>query len=231
VIDQRRQEARAAARKKDAAEARGPEAVDAAKAEAKAEGSRGAGRELDLDLGRLGQGAAAGSGESGVGREEAAGKATPARDFSAVLAERLKDSWNGEIVQSAHIVLKDGDSGTIRLRMRPESLGGVKIELNLADNSISGKIVVESDEAKSAFERNMAELQDAFKRGGFESAKLEVSVGSGGAGNGGTERRADGAEGPYWSERRRAAAFDGAVPAASGRSYGTGPRGAVDILA
>ena len=100
-------------------------------------------------------------------------------DFQSALAERLRDAWNGEIVQSAHIVLKDGDAGTIRLRLKPESLGNVKIELNLSDNNISGRITVESDEAKSAFERNMNELADAFKQGGFDSARLEVAVGGG----------------------------------------------------
>jgi flagellar hook-length control protein FliK len=146
-------------------------------------------------------------------------------DFSSMLAQKLQEAWNGEIVQAAHIVLKDGDAGTIRLKLRPESLGDVKIELNLSDKSISGKIVVESDEAKSAFERNMAELADAFRQGGFETASLEVSVGSGsGREQGGSGQSA---ASPFFSERLRAA--DVAVgPAAAGAYARRGS--AVDIL-
>lgn len=227
MLDQRRLDAKREARRKEGseAEARG---IEGAKPEALQDAPKPSGREIALDLGGVGGTASRGEGSGASG--EAAPAAAPKGDFSALLAERLKEAWNGEIVQSAHIVLKDGDSGVIRLRMRPESLGNVKIELNLADNSISGKIVVESDEAKSAFERNMAELGDAFRQGGFESAKLEVSVGSGGSGKGGAEGRAAGSEGPFWSERRRADAFGGGVPAAGG-IHGSGALRAVDILA
>jgi flagellar hook-length control protein FliK len=147
-------------------------------------------RELGLDLAR---------GQKTLDMDSIQPKAEPApagaSDFSTLLAERLRESWNGEIVKSAQIILKDGDSGQIRLRLRPESLGGVKIELNLSDNNISGRIVVESDEARSAFERSLGDLADAFRAGGFESASLEVSVGSGGGT--GSERGAS----PFYSER------------------------------
>lgn len=202
--------------------------AEAAQSSGEKAGSREGGQknELTLDLG--GNFAL----KPGAGGSEGADKglaAAPApRSFSEALAERLKGSWNNELVQGAHIVLKDGDAGTIRLHLRPESLGGVKIELKLADNSISGKIVVESDEAKSAFERNMASLNDAFRQGGFESAKLEVSVGSGGDRGGG--RQGDGPE-PFWSERRRLESFGRSVP--ESQTYAAAGRrpGAVDILA
>jgi hypothetical protein len=149
-------------------------------------------------------------------------------DFRALLAERLQNAWNTEIVQSARIVLRDGDSGTIRLRLKPESLGNVKIELNLTDNNISGRIVVESDEAKSAFERNMSELADAFRRGGFESASLQVSVGSG-SGSGG--RPSGGTEDlPFYSERLRAAVESSAEPSTASAAF-TRQGLTVDMLA
>jgi flagellar hook-length control protein FliK len=154
----------------------------------------------------------------------------PARgmDFQSLLAQRLHDSWNGEIVKSAHIVLKDGDSGLIRLRLKPESLGDVKIELNLSDKNISGKIVVQSDEAKHAFERNMNDLADAFRQGGFDSARLEVSVGSGSQQGNRGSAGGDSAS-PFFSGRLRS----DIAPAASSQNnvFGSARRGAVDILA
>jgi len=125
-------------------------------------------------------------------------------------------------------VLKDGDSGTIRLRLKPESLGNVKIELNLSDNNISGRITVESDEAKSAFEKNMGELADAFKQGGFDSARLEVAVGGGSGGNAGGDPGGD--PKPFYSERFRSAVGSQAAPATASSAYAR-RGGSVDILA
>lgn len=185
---------------------------------------------LDLDPSR-----GLGSGRLGDGVGQApdtsfsANQAAPARDFTSVLTEQLKATWNGDIVQNAHLILKDGDAGTIRLRLHPDSLGGVKIELQLADKSISGKIIVESDEAKTAFERNMASLQDAFKQGGFESARLEVQVGSGNSGAAGGQGQ-DGPV-PFWSERRGLDSLAVAVPEVGQESRRAKARGGVDLLA
>jgi len=189
-------------------------------------------RELSLDLdpskgignARLGEGLGQAPDAS-----FSATQAAPGRDFSSVLAEQLKAGWNNDIVQNAHLILKDGDQGTIRLRLHPDSLGSVKIELQLSDNNISGKIIVESQEAKSAFERNMAQLQDAFKQGGFESARLEVQVGSGNSGAAGGKGQ-DGPV-PYWSERRGLDSLAAAVPELGQEGYRAKAQGAVNLFA
>jgi len=177
-------------------EKHGPRSPDEAKAD----------RDILVDLTKQGSAALSDKGD--------APRSAPAngKNFAAVLADRLRDSGNTEIVQTARIVLKDGDSGTIRMRLNPPELGHVKIELHLADNSISGRIVVQSDAARNAFEKGLAGLHDAFRAGGFESARLEVQVGSGdvsgqGAWNGGA-RGGEGPPAPFWSERSRSAAFD-----------------------
>jgi flagellar hook-length control protein FliK len=189
---------------------------------------RGEGHELVHDLAFDAR--AAGDASSSWKADSSAASARGA-DFQSMLAERMKDAWNGEIVKSAHIVLKDGDAGTIRLRLKPESLGNVKIELNLSDNNISGRIVVESDEAKSAFERNMNQLTDAFRQGGFDSARLEVAVGGGsGGGASGNGAGSGDSSGPFYSERLRSAVSSSADPATAASAYAR-RGGAVDILA
>jgi hypothetical protein len=232
LLDLRRSsEARRELGSKAAAKAEEPakEALREAKVPG-SDGGREALRELVLD--------ARGTGDASSGLQ--AGKAEQAaprgQDFQSMMAERMREAWNGEIVQNAHIVLRDGDAGVIRLRLRPESLGNVKIELNLSENNIRGRIIVETDEAKSAFEKNMNELADAFKQGGFDSAKLEVSVGGGGAsaGGGGGFASADssqgGSGGPFFSERLRSAVLSPADPATSASAYAR-RGGSVDILA
>jgi len=181
-------------------------------------------REVVRELGILAPGS--GKPEAGTFAEKAETAPPAGSDFSALLAQRLREAGNGEIVQAARIVLRDGDAGTIRLRLRPESLGEVKIELNLSDKSISGKIVVESEDAKSAFERTMAELSDAFRQGGFETAGLEVSVGSGSGRQAGGEGGSDVA--PFFSERLRAVSA-ASEPALAAGAYARGGN-TVDLL-
>jgi flagellar hook-length control protein FliK len=98
------------------------------------------------------------------------------------------------------VVLKDGGEGTIRLSLKPESLGNVKIRLEMADNKITGHIIVESDEALRAFEREVSSLEQAFKESGFEGADLEMSLASGN-GSGAEQQRNDGEASPFFSER------------------------------
>ncbi len=141
------------------------------------------------------------------------------KSMSESLASRLRDGAT-DIVRSAQIVLRDGDSGLIRLRLEPESLGGVKIELKMTEKQISGKIVVESDIAGEAFRSSLDALKDAFAESGFETTSLEVEVRNGmaygaEAGNHGTDGTANDG-GPYWSESLRQ--LDDAVPTVISRS-------------
>ncbi|MDR1247927.1 MAG: flagellar hook-length control protein FliK, partial [Treponema sp.] len=82
------------------------------------------------------------------GREKTASQA-----FEDILARELHQNLNGDIVRQASIMVKDGGEGTIRLSLKPESLGMVKVRLEMAENKITGHIIVESNEALRAFER------------------------------------------------------------------------------
>lgn len=127
-----------------------------------------------------------------VGKSEATSLQSQAQE----LAARIKSGGAGEIVKAAQIVLKDGDIGIIRLKLEPQSLGGVKIELKLAEKQISGRIVVESDLAENAFRSSLDALKDAFAEAGFETTALEVEVSDRKHGESGED---DGLE-PYWSK-------------------------------
>ncbi|PKL25550.1 MAG: hypothetical protein CVV47_05710 [Spirochaetae bacterium HGW-Spirochaetae-3] len=206
VVDMRLKAARDVADKRGSAKAR-PEGetgdetakgnVSATKAEA--DPSAFAGRVVA----RVDEGSAAGS--------PVATSPEPTPQASAdSLGARLRDGA-ADIVRSAQIVLRDGNSGIIRLRLEPESLGGVKIELKMAEKQISGKIVVESDIAGEAFRSSIDALKDAFAECGFETTALEVEVRNGMASGTGGDR-GDGSEsdGPYRS--RSLKELDAAVP-------------------
>jgi hypothetical protein len=122
----------------------------------------------------------------------------PPRDFRDLLARELRQNLNDDIVRHASILLRDGGEGTIRLALKPESLGNVKIRLEMAENKIAGKITVESDEALRAFEGEIRALEQAFRDSGFDGASLEMAV----TADGGERRQWQGEEGkPFFSER------------------------------
>jgi hypothetical protein len=108
--------------------------------------------------------------------------------FETLLARELKQDLSGDIVRQAHLVLRDGGEGTIRLALRPESLGNVKIRLEMAENKITGHIVVESEEALRAFEKEVHSLEQAFLDSGFDGAELDFSMAGGKSGQDGQRK-------------------------------------------
>ena len=93
-----------------------------------------------------------------------------------MLARELHQNFNGDIVRHASMALKDGGAGTIRIALHPESLGNVKIHLEMTENKITGRIVVESTEALNAFRKELSSLEQAFRDSGFADADLNLSL-------------------------------------------------------
>lgn len=140
--------------------------------------------------------------------------ARPAQAFENILARELHENLNGDIVRQASLVLKDGGEGTIKLSLKPESLGKVKIHLEMAENKITGHIVVETNEALRAFEQEMHALEQAFQDSGFEGASLKMALDSRG-GQDAAGQRWNGEEArPFFSERVAASTYDAAVESA-----------------
>lgn len=95
-------------------------------------------------------------------------------DFQAMLANQIKQNA-GEFVKAGSIVLKDNNVGSIKLILKPESLGNVKVDLQISDKNITGRIVVASQEAFNAFKESADSLKQAFINSGFENANFDLS--------------------------------------------------------
>ena len=93
-----------------------------------------------------------------------------------MLARELHQNFNGDIVRHASMALRDGGAGTIKIALHPETLGHVKIHLEMAENKITGQIVVESEEALNAFRKELSALEQAFKDSGYANADLNLSL-------------------------------------------------------
>ncbi|MDR0451418.1 MAG: flagellar hook-length control protein FliK [Treponema sp.] len=153
--------------------------------------------------------------------------------FRETLARELHENLNGDIVRHASVVLKNGGEGLIRLSLRPEHLGNVKIRLEMSENKVVGRIVVESNEALRAFEQELRSLEQAFVDSGFEGAALEMSVASGGGQGGSGAYQEDGETGPFFSERPAARSYDAAsgVLDAAGAMWLSAGESQVNVLA
>jgi flagellar hook-length control protein FliK len=101
-----------------------------------------------------------------------------AANFENLLARELSQHLNSDIVQQAQVLLRDGDAGTIKLSLRPESLGIVKVHLEMVENKITGQIIVESNEALRAFDREIQSLEQAFRDSGFSGVSLYTALAS-----------------------------------------------------
>jgi flagellar hook-length control protein FliK len=129
-------------------------------------------REITLDLRFTGQG----QGIQNPAQAQTSWEAKAGNALENMLARELHQSFNGDIVRHASMALKDGGEGTIRIALKPESLGNVKIRLEMTENKITGHIVVESEEALNAFRKEIASLEQAFRDSGYANADLNLSL-------------------------------------------------------
>jgi flagellar hook-length control protein FliK len=103
--------------------------------------------------------------------------AAPAR---ATPLERIREMTGADLVRTAGLVVRDG-GGEIRLTLKPESLGSVRIRLSLEDGMVEGRIIVDTPEARQAFEAGLDSLTRALHADGFQTGSLSVSVSGGNA--------------------------------------------------
>lgn len=122
--------------------------------------------------------------------------------FQQMLAQQVQENAP-DFARAGSIVLRDNDSGSINMILKPESLGNVKINLQLSDNGITGQITVNSREAFEAFRQNLDTLRQAFQDSGFENASLNLSF-------------ADTSSGPFSNGERQ----DSSGQFLSGQVYG-----------
>ena len=136
------------------------------------------------------------------------------RTFQSAVLDQLKDGINSQIVKQAGIVVKGDGTGEIKLVMKPESLGKVRIQLSLNDNHIAGRIIVENNIVREIFESNLENLYKAFGSEGFENGGLEVSVRERGG-----EQGSNGRRNGRGRDVRAVKAMDEAVPEVSGSEW------------
>jgi flagellar hook-length control protein FliK len=130
--------------------------------------------------------------------------------------ERLQDMTGSELLHATNLVLKDG-GGEIRLVLKPDSLGSVRVRMNLVDNVIEGKIIVDSSAVKQVVDGSIDALRRALTAEGFQMGSLQVSVGGQ---NADTGDRQEQEQQPPAIRRIAAQGFDRSIPGVENLSLG-----------
>ena len=125
--------------------------------------------EMSMNLSSQAQNNISFEGTSSVGFQQA-----DSSRFASLLSQQLQGA-SSDFVKAGNLVLKDGNKGSINLILHPDDLGNVKIQLEVTDKLISGKIVVATKEAFEAFNQNLNNLKNAFAQSGFEGASFDLS--------------------------------------------------------
>jgi flagellar hook-length control protein FliK len=112
--------------------------------------------------------------------ERLAASGEPRKPAPAAPLERIREMTGSDLVRTVGLVVRDG-GGEIRLTLKPESLGSVRIRLSLEDGKIEGRIVVDTPEARQVFEASIDSLTRALHADGFQTGSLQVSVSGGNA--------------------------------------------------
>jgi flagellar hook-length control protein FliK len=150
-------------------------------------------------------------------------------NLQQALRSHLANGGNQDIVQQARIIMKDKDSGEIKLILKPESLGEVRIHLQMNEGHIAGTIFVENKEVQAAFEDNLNSLVQAFQDGGLSADNLTVAVDPRGAGDGNRDGQRQSADARS-DERRKIHAVRSLENSVATVSLGDGAYGQVNLV-
>lgn len=99
------------------------------------------------------------------------------QNATQALARRLNGDLGNSIVRHAKIMLKESGTAEIRLIIRPPELGRVRINMQMENGHIAGRILVDNGNVREVLEQNLAALERAFQEAGLEVGEFEVSTG------------------------------------------------------
>lgn len=173
--------------------------------------------EIDVELDRAPQGAERTGGGDLVALRGADGTEAPLHAPSggrgeaafATLARRLNGDLGSTIVRQAQVMLNDSGTAEIKLIIRPPELGRVRIQLQMDQGHIAGRILVDNGNVREVIQQNLPALERAFAEAGLELGSLEIDLGGAGQGRDDAHHAA-GSEASH--TRRTAGEFDRTSP-------------------
>lgn len=119
------------------------------------------------------------------------------------------ESYLGKVVisQVASGILSVRDKGdySIRVKLQPESLGSLQLEVSLKDKGIRTHLIAQTDEAKLLIESNLPRLRETLNQHGLHLEQFSISVGQEQRWSGGRSNNHPFAGGRQWVRESGAA--------------------------
>jgi hypothetical protein len=81
-----------------------------------------------------------------------------------------------ELIRQAQVALKNG-GGEIKMALKPEGLGQVKLKVSVNDGQVSVEMLTENDAAKRMLEKGLSDLKSSLAAQELKVESLKVDVG------------------------------------------------------
>jgi hypothetical protein len=98
--------------------------------------------------------------------------------FDQQMVKNFRENLSKEMVKHTRIIVREDGAGELRIVLKPESLGNIRMRVNMQNNHIDGRIIVENNSIRNIVESALDNLQHALQQEGFDSISLKVSVGN-----------------------------------------------------
>lgn len=95
---------------------------------------------------------------------------------SSPFGEAAKTVKAAEVMKEISKFIQQGDRSSIVLKIDPESLGTVKIALDLADKVVHANIEVENEAARKLMENNLNQLYNSLNQNGLQLNSINISL-------------------------------------------------------
>jgi flagellar hook-length control protein FliK len=83
-----------------------------------------------------------------------------------------------ELIDKAKISVRDNRNGSFTVRLNPQELGSVNVNLVMKNGVITGKFLVDNEDVKNILLNNIQELKNQLKDAGIEVGEFSVGVDS-----------------------------------------------------
>ncbi|MGL4388617.1 MAG: flagellar hook-length control protein FliK [Brevinema sp.] len=97
--------------------------------------------------------------------------------FSSTVSRVQVEALMQSVSVKASILMNDGGS-ELRLKLTPPELGQMKLSFISEDGMMTGKVVVETSEAKMFFEQNLDNLRESLANEGIRLVDVSVELGN-----------------------------------------------------
>lgn len=98
--------------------------------------------------------------------------------ISSALQRTTEDNVMNQLTNKMQHLVRSGET-EIRIQLRPESLGEVKLAIRMEGDIVAARIQVENQQVKQIVESNLQSLRDALSEQNLQAGSFEVNVGNG----------------------------------------------------